>query len=58
MLCHNRFMKFKTNRYHSKNDGIHLELGVMLSTRTLSIRPVAIYIFAHNSTSMWVYDIH
>ena len=31
MLCHNRFMKFKTNRYHSKSDEIHLELGVTLS---------------------------
>ena len=44
MLCHNRFMKFMTNRYHSKSDKIHLGLGVTLSTETLSRRPVAIYL--------------
>ena len=26
--CHDRFMKFKMNRYHSKSDEIHVGLGV------------------------------
>ena len=46
MLCHDRFMKFKPNRYHSKNsksDEIHLGLEVTYSTKTLSRRPVALY---------------
>ena len=28
MHCHDRLMKFKTNRYYSKNDEIHLGLGI------------------------------
>ena len=28
LLCHDIFMKFKTNRYYSKSDEIHLWLGV------------------------------
>ena len=28
-VCHDRFMKFKMNRYHSKSDEIHVGLGVM-----------------------------
>ena len=28
MLCHNRFVKSKTNKYYSKSDEIHLGLGV------------------------------
>ena len=27
-VCHDRFMKFKMNRYHSKSDEIHVGLGV------------------------------
>ena len=43
MLCHYRLMKFNRNRYHSKSDEIHLELGETLSTRTLSRHPVHIH---------------
>ena len=28
LVCHDRFMKFKMNRYHSKSDEIHVGLGV------------------------------
>ena len=28
-VCHDRFMKFKTNLYDTKSDEIHLGLGVM-----------------------------
>ena len=27
-VCHDGFMKFKMNRYHSKSDEIHVGLGV------------------------------
>ena len=27
-VCHDRFIKFKMNRYHSKSDEIHVGLGV------------------------------
>ena len=27
-VCHDRFMKFKMNRYHNKSDGINVGLGV------------------------------
>ena len=27
-VCHDRFMKFKMNTYHSKSDEIHVGLGV------------------------------
>ena len=27
-VCHDRFMKFKMNRYHSESDRIHIGLGV------------------------------
>ena len=28
LLCHDRFMKFRTNKYYSRSDKIHLGLGV------------------------------
>ena len=28
-LCHDRFVKFKTNSYYTKSNEIHLALGVM-----------------------------
>ena len=54
MLCHSRFVKFKTTRYHGKCDEIHLESGETLSLSTLPRRPVATY-FAHNSVGQFMY---
>ena len=51
-VCHNRFMKFKMNRYHSKNDVIHRNRWKLC----LDVR--LLYIFAHNSTSRWVCYLH
>ena len=32
-VCHDRFMNFKMNRYHSKSDEIHEGLGITKSTK-------------------------
>ena len=56
MFCHDRCVKFKTNKYHGKSGEIRLGSGNR-NRRELFMEVRLLYIFAHNSTSIWVYNI-
>ena len=43
MVCHDKFIKFKTNKHHSKSDKVLVACGVTQSMKTLSRRLVAIH---------------